>query len=86
MENYRRIVGENVRAARKALGWSQEDLAFETDIDRTYISGIERGIRNPSLDMLVVLARRLKITPAALLTPAAGESASQRKRETARRK
>jgi transcriptional regulator with XRE-family HTH domain len=50
MENYRKIVGRNIRAARKELGWSQEDLAFETDIDRTYISGIERGVRNPSLD------------------------------------
>jgi transcriptional regulator with XRE-family HTH domain len=30
MENYRKILGRNVRAARKDLGWSQEDLAFET--------------------------------------------------------
>jgi transcriptional regulator with XRE-family HTH domain len=61
-------MGRNVRVARKDLGWSQEDLAFETDIDRTYISGIERGVRNPSLDMLVKLAKTLKMTPANLLT------------------
>jgi transcriptional regulator with XRE-family HTH domain len=67
MESYRKILGRNVRAARKDLGWSQEDLAFETDIDRTYISGIERGIRNPSLDMLVRLAKTLKTTPSGLL-------------------
>lgn len=67
MENYRKILGRNVRAARKDLGWSQEDIAFETDIDRTYISGIERGLRNPSLDMLVKLAKTLKTTPAELL-------------------
>ena len=60
--------GRNVRAARKDLGWSQEDLAFETDIDRTYVSGIERGVRNRSLDMLVKLAKTLKMTPAGLLT------------------
>lgn len=40
---------------RGVMGWSQEDLAFETEIDRTYISGIERGVRNPSLDMIVKL-------------------------------
>lgn len=61
-------MGRNVRVARKDLGWSQEDLAFETDIDRTYISGIERGVRNPSLDMLVKLAKTLKMTLANLLT------------------
>ena len=54
-------------SARKDLGWSQEDLAFETDIDRTYISGIERGVRNPSLYMLVKLAKTLKTTPPRLL-------------------
>jgi transcriptional regulator with XRE-family HTH domain len=67
MESYRRILGRNVRTARKALGWSQEQLAFETDIDRTYISGIERGVRNPSLDMLVKLAKTLKTSPPELL-------------------
>jgi transcriptional regulator with XRE-family HTH domain len=67
METYRKILGRNVRAARKEMGWSQEDLAFETEIDRTYISGIERGVRNPSLDMIVKLAKTLKVTPAKLL-------------------
>jgi transcriptional regulator with XRE-family HTH domain len=67
MESYRKIVGRNVRAARKEMGWSQEDLAFETEIDRTYISGIERGVRNPSLDMIVKLAKTLKMSPSQLL-------------------
>jgi transcriptional regulator with XRE-family HTH domain len=74
MEDYRRIVGLNVRAARKGLGWSQEDLADKAAIDRTYVSGIERGLRNPSLDMLVKLARRLKTTPAALLSAPSGHA------------
>lgn len=67
MESYRKILGRNVRAARKEMGWSQEDLAFETEIDRTYISGIERGVRNPSLDMIVKLAKTLRVTPSELL-------------------
>ena len=69
MADYRRILAENVKAARKALDQSQEALAHEAKIDRTYISGIERGLRNPSLDLIAKLAETLKTTPAALLTP-----------------
>jgi transcriptional regulator with XRE-family HTH domain len=69
MADYAKILGQNVKATRKALDLSQEDLALETDIDRTYISGIERAKRNPSLELIVKLARRLKTTPGKLLTP-----------------
>jgi transcriptional regulator with XRE-family HTH domain len=69
MFDYRSILAENLKAARKALGLSQEELALEADIDRTYVSGMERGTRNPSLTMIAKLAERLKTTPAALLTP-----------------
>ena len=74
MADYRRVVAQNVKAARKALDLSQEALALEAEIDRTYISGIERALRNPSLDLIVKLADRLKTTPAALLTPSKGRS------------
>ena len=70
MFDYRKILAENLKAARKALALSQEALALEADIDRTYVSGIERGARNPSLSMIAKLAEKLKTTPAALLTPA----------------
>jgi len=43
----RRQVGRNVQRIRKAAGLSQEDLAFECGLHRTYISGVERGIRKP---------------------------------------
>lgn len=59
-----------MKQARKELDLSQEALALETEIDRTYISGIERAKRNPSLTLIVKLADRLKTTPAELLTPA----------------
>ncbi len=72
MVDYAKILAGNVKAARKALDLSQEALALEAEIDRTYISGIERALRNPSLDLIVRLADSLKTTPAALLTPAAG--------------
>ena len=70
MESYRRTLAENVKSARKSLALSQEALALEAEIDRTYISGIERGLRNPSLDLIVRLAKSLKTTPAALLMSA----------------
>jgi transcriptional regulator with XRE-family HTH domain len=67
MVDYRQVLGRNVSARRKALGLSQEQLGFETGIDRTYISGIERGVRNPSLLMIAKIAAKLGKTPAELL-------------------
>ena len=46
------VLGERIRAARKAKGLSQEDLALESDIDRSYIGGVERGERNLSFNKL----------------------------------
>jgi transcriptional regulator with XRE-family HTH domain len=74
MADYRRVLAQNVKTVRKTLKLSQEKLALEAEIDRTYISGIERGLRNPSLDLIVKLAVNLKTTPAALLTPPKGRS------------
>jgi len=68
MPDYRTLLGENVRKARKKLGLSQEVLGLETGIDRTYISGIERGKRNPTLDVIVTIASHLKVTVADLLS------------------
>ena len=67
MEDDRQVLAENVKAARQGLALSQEALADAAAIDRTYISGIERGKRNPSLALVVKLAEALKTTPSALL-------------------
>jgi len=48
--------GRRIREARKARGWTQEDLAYEAELDRTYIGGIERGERNIALLSLNKLA------------------------------
>jgi transcriptional regulator with XRE-family HTH domain len=60
-------VGLNVRNARLREGISQEELAHASGLDRTYVSGIERGLRNPTVTVLVQLAEVLRITPASLL-------------------
>jgi len=62
-----RAFGEAVREAREKLGISQEDLGFESGLDRTYISGIERGVRNPTLKTIHRLCRALGARPSSLL-------------------
>ena len=54
-------LAKNVKELRKSLGLSQEGLAFECEIDRTYISKVERGIANPSLLILLKIADVLKV-------------------------
>lgn len=62
-----RIVGANVRRLRKERKLTQEQLAMETGIDLTYLGGIERGRRNPSLSVLARLAEALAAHPRDLL-------------------
>lgn len=54
-----RSLGERVRSARIEKGWTQEDLAYEAEIDRSYIGGVERGERNVTFSMLCRIARAL---------------------------
>jgi transcriptional regulator with XRE-family HTH domain len=68
--DWRAVVGQNVRRLRRARGLTQEQLAFEAQIDLTYVGGIERGRRNPSLLVLVRIAEALKIEPRVLLSKA----------------
>ncbi len=75
------IVARNVRERRKALGLSQEALAHEAGIDRTYVSQIERRIRNPTVTMLARLAIALSTTADRLLV----ESEPERKRSNRRK-
>jgi len=63
----RKQVGLNVKRLRQEKGWSQEEFAFESDLHRTYVSGIERGIRNPTVTTIRKLAVTLEVTPGELL-------------------
>jgi len=60
-------VGANVRRLREAQGLSQEGLAFEANMHRTYVSGIERGVRNPTVTVLERLAEALKTSMSELV-------------------
>ena len=63
----REQVGRNVRRYRLEKSWSQEELAFESGLHQTYLSGIENGTRNPTVTVLKKLADALGVPPAALL-------------------
>ena len=64
----KRGLAQSVKLRRKELGLSQEDLADLAEIDRTYASQIERGVANPSLEVLYRVARSLELELPLLLT------------------
>ncbi|ANR81195.1 transcriptional regulator [Kosakonia sacchari] len=53
--------GQRVKSLRLERGLSQEAFADKCGLDRTYISGIERGVRNPTLEVIAVIADGLGI-------------------------
>jgi transcriptional regulator with XRE-family HTH domain len=59
-----RTLGRRIRALRDRKGWSQERLADEAHIDRSYMSGIERGVRNVSVLNLGKIAKALGVSVA----------------------
>ena len=54
-------VGTRIRDLRDAKGWSQERLAEAAYVDRSYLAGIERGLRNPSIRSLLKIANALRV-------------------------
>jgi transcriptional regulator with XRE-family HTH domain len=60
-DNLLKALAANVKKHRKLAGISQEELAFQCEIDRTYISKVERGVANPSLLILARVAEMLKV-------------------------
>jgi len=61
MQDWRAKLGRNVRRLRQQRRLTQEQLAFEAEIDLTYVGGIERGKRNPSLLVMARLAQALSV-------------------------
>lgn len=65
----RQLLAENVVAYRRARGWSQEALAFEAGLHRTFVAHVERQARNISLDNLERIATALGVQTYKLLLP-----------------
>ena len=59
--------GEVLRTLRNSKGMSQEALAFDTDLDRTYISMLERGLRQPTLTTMLQISKALGISSTNLM-------------------
>ena len=67
MNNLREILSTNIKKYRAAQNMSQEDLAFKCELHRTYISDVERNVRNISIDNIEKIALALNVSPADLL-------------------
>jgi transcriptional regulator with XRE-family HTH domain len=63
--------GQVLRDCREKAGFTQEGLAGLAEIDRTYVSLLERGLRQPTLETLFGLARALGVAPATMVSRAA---------------
>ncbi|MBD2783844.1 helix-turn-helix transcriptional regulator [Xenorhabdus sp. DI] len=59
--NIKSLFGQRIRYLRREAGMSQEAFADKCGLDRTYVSGIERGVRNPTLEIINVIANGLQI-------------------------
>jgi transcriptional regulator with XRE-family HTH domain len=68
MKDWRKTVGRNIRRLRQEKGLTQEQLAFEAEIDLTYEGGIERGKRNPSLLVMARISEALSVPLVKLLS------------------
>ncbi|NHV27597.1 helix-turn-helix domain-containing protein [Burkholderia sp. D-99] len=74
------LFGKRLVELRKARGWSQEKLALESGLARSYVGGIERGQRNIALYNICVLAETLGVAPSDMLAFDSGHGKSQRRR------
>ena len=72
-DDLRRNFGTTIRAKRSELGLSQEDLAGRAGLHRTYISDVERGTRNLSLESIEKLAAALEVSVSGLFTRAGND-------------
>ena len=75
----KRSLADRLRELRREKKWSQEKLAEQAEMHRTYLAGIERALRNPSLENLVKLANALDITVAELFSTTPHGEAQQRR-------
>jgi transcriptional regulator with XRE-family HTH domain len=66
--DWKALVGGNIRRIRLSKRMTQEQLAFDAEIDLTYVGGIERGKRNPSLLVLARIADALSVPLAKLVS------------------
>jgi len=67
LQNLKESLSQNIKRLRKERGISQEKLALKAEIDRSYMSELERCLANPSIDALLRISNALEVTPSELL-------------------
>ncbi len=65
----REVFGHNLRLARRLKDMSQEELALRSELSRTYVSEVERGVRNVSIDNMEVLSIAIGVPLSDLVNP-----------------
>ena len=78
--NIREVLAFNLRKLREVKGLSQEELAHRADIDRTYISALERSVYAASIDVVDSLAQVLNVEAADLLKRPSGSTDKKKSR------
>ena len=76
--NFFKNLGKRIRELRKARLLTQEELAELADLHPTYIGGIERGEKNPSIQSLLKIAEGLEVDIKDLISPVSGKAAGER--------
>ena len=79
MSTIEKQLGARVRELRLMRNLSQEELAFRAGVHRTYLGGVERGERNPSLKNIAAIAKALDVTLTELFSFTTGETKSKTK-------
>jgi transcriptional regulator with XRE-family HTH domain len=74
------MLGDELRAARLAAGWSQEALAERAGISRNYVSLLELGRKSPTVDVLLAICRALDISAADVIRRIEGSAARRQRR------
>lgn len=69
------MIGDEIRKAREAAGLTQEKLAFEAELHRTYVSILERNLKSPTLDVLFRIAEAVRVPASTLVLRAEKEQA-----------
>lgn len=80
----RKRVGLLVREQRRKRGWSQEELADRADLHRTFVSSIERGIKNATINSIHTIAAAMDLTVSELLEGLQKTDHEERQRVTSR--
>jgi transcriptional regulator with XRE-family HTH domain len=67
MKSLKARFGELLRELREKRGLTQDELGTDANLDRTYISLLERGLRQPTLEVIFTLAKALNVSPSSMI-------------------